>query len=734
MTATWIDLPAGAMNVAAGFRLALDLPAGGATLRLAAADACRVWLDGRLVAHGPARTAHGFARVEEIRLTPRSGDLSGAAALPAAEGGDFKAEGRRNENDALVVFVEVHSSHVPCFDGIEQDAFFAAEVVAADGRVLAGTDDFEAWRDGTLVRRVRRFSYQRGFVESRRVAADPGAFRRGGSAPEGWTRAATVARPLPSLLPRRAPRPLLVFRDAGAPVARGAFAVDSAVEPPMGREVTLVGTQGFKGYLPAEWEDDPAADAARLDSHAESAEFAEYSLYDLERTRTGFFSLRVRAEAPEGATVLLLFDELRAPDEARFPVDPFRNGCSNVVKWRLGAGVHDLLSFHPNSARFVAVAIAAGRAAVERFGVVPYENPDASRVALPPTGDAALDAIVDAARATFAQNAVDLLTDCPSRERAGWLCDAFFTGRAEALFTGGNDAERAFLENFALAPALSSLPDGMVPMCYPAEHVHGTFIPNWALWWLLELDAYRARTGDEETVAASRPKIGSLLAWFDRYAGPEGLLEDLPGWVFVEWSACNDRDHVSGVNFPTNFLWAAALEAAARLLGRPDLAARGASVRAAAARLAWDGEWFDDNALRGEDGALRRAGHPTETGQYYAFYFGAADPATRPALWERLCTEFGPSRDAVRTWPDVPPSNAIVGAYLRLELLLRDGRAEQCLRECRGFFLPMVRLTGTLWENLSPQASLNHGFASSAAWLIHRALAASPRPDRRKGG
>ena len=721
MNATWIDLPADAMNVAAGFRLALDLPAGGATLRLAAADFCRVWIDGRLVAHGPARTAHGYARVEEIPLPPRTGDLSGAAALPAAAGGDFKAEGRLDENGALVMFVEVLSAHVPCFDGVEQDAFFAAEVVAPDGRVLAGTDDFEAWRDGTLVRRVRRFSYQRGFVESRRIAADPGAFRRGGPAPDGWARAATVPRPLPRLLPRRAPRPVLDFRDAGAPVARGAFAVDPAVEPPMGREVTLVGTQGFKGYPPAEWEDDPAADAARLESRAKNAGFAEYSLYDLRRTRTGFFSLRVRAEAPEGATVLLLFDELRAPDGARFPVDPFRNACSNVAKWRLGPGVHDLLSFHPNSARFVAVAVLEGRAEVERLGVVPYENPDAARVPLPPTGDAALDAIVDAARATFAQNAVDLLTDCPSRERAGWLCDAFFTGRAEALLTGRNDVERAFLENYALAPSLASLPGGMLPMCYPAEHAAGTYIPNWALWWLLELDAYRARTGDEETVAASRPKIGPLLAWFDRYAGPEGLLEDLPGWVFVEWSACNDPDHVRGVNFPTNFLWAAALEAAARLLGRPELAARGASVRAAAARLAWDGEWFDDNALRGEDGALRRAGHPTETGQYYAFYFGAADPATRPALWERLCAEFGPSRDAARTWPGIPPSNAIVGAYLRLELLLRDGRAEQCLRECRGFFAPMARLTGTLWENLSPEASLDHGFASSAAWLIRRA-------------
>lgn len=717
MNAVWIDLPPAAMNVAAAFRLPLGPLPGGATLRLAAADSCRVWIDGRLAAHGPARAAHGCARVEEIPLPPRGVECA-------------------------VLFVEVHSAHVPCYDGVEQDAFFAAEVVAPDGRVLAGTEDFEAWRDGTLVRRVRRFSFQRGFVESRRVAADPGAFRRGGAAPKGWTRASTVPRPLPRLLPRRTPPPVLAFRDAGAPVACGAFALDPAAEAPSPREVERIGTQGIRGYRRGEWEDDPAGEAARLlwhaegaegKSHAESAEGAEAAgagsgggraprvrLYDLGRTLTGFFSLRVHA-GPEGATVLLLFDELRAPAGSRFPVDPFRNACANVAKWRLGPGAHDLLAFHPQSARFAAVAVLGGSAAVARFGIVPYENPDAARAAPPPTGDAALDAIVDAARATFAQNAVDLLTDCPSRERAGWLCDAFFTGRAEALFTGRNAAERAFLENYALAPQPPALPGGMLPMCYPADHPNGAYIPNWALWWLLELDAYRARTGEEETVAASRPKIGPLLSWFDRHAGPEGLLEDLPGWVFVEWSACNDADHVRGVNFPTNFLWAAALEAAARLLERPGLAARGAAVREAAARLAWDGEWFDDNAVRGADGALRRAGHPTETGQYYAFYFGAADPATRPALWERLCAEFGPARDVARTWPGIPPSNAIVGAYLRLELLLRHGRAEQCLRECRGFFAPMARLTGTLWENLSPEASLDHGFAASAAWLIHRA-------------
>ena len=718
MNALWIDLPASAMNVAAAFRLSLahrpaDEPL---TLRIAAADVYRLWIDGILTAHGPARTAHGYARVDEISLPSPSADSS-------------------------VLFVEVQSAHVPCFDGVEQDAFLAAEVVDAHGRVVAETNDFEAWRDGTLVQRVRRYSYQRGFVESRRLQGDLGAFRRGGPAPEGWGRVATVPRTLPHLLPRGVPYPALAFHDAGASVERGRVSLDPSAEPGSPREVTLVGTHGFKGFLPTEWEDNSARDAAQLVWHTETSvgnpchpcypcetsrrdcEAPHAALYDFGRTLTGFFSLRVRAAAPDGATILVVYDELRAPEGAPFPVDGLRADWARVVKWRLAAGEHELLSFHPASARFAAVVVLEGDAEIDRFGMVDYENSAKARAALPPTGDATLDDIVAAARETFAQNSVDVLTDCPSRERAGWLFDALFTGRSESLFTGRNDVERAFLENYALAPQSPHLPEGMIPMCYPSEVLLGEYIANWALWWLLQLAQYRDRTGDDSVVALSRPKIEPLLAYFESNVGPEGLLENMPGWVFIEWSACNDKDHVSGVNFPSNFLYAAALEAAASLLDRPALAARGAAVRETAARLAWNGEWFEDNAVRDDSGALRLQGHITETGQYYAFYFGAATPASHPALWERLRTEFGPSRDAARSYPDVTPSNAIPGAYMRLELLLRDGRAAQCLDEIRGFFAPMARLTGTLWEHLSPNASLDHGFASSAAWLIYKALA-----------
>ena len=685
------------MNVAAAFRVTLDLPDGGATLRLAAADAYRLWIDGRLAAHGPARTAHGCARVDEIPLS------SGHVA----------------------VFAEVYSAHVPCFDGVNQDAFFAAEVFAGDGRILATTPDFEAWRDLTLVQKVRRSSYQRGFLESRRLAADPAAFRCGGPAPEGWARVATVPRTLPRLLPRGVSYPVLDFHDAGAPTERFPITFDPDATPTLGREITQVGDGRVKGFTPAEWEDDPALDAARLSaitSTTEHTEDTEVALYDFGRILAGFLSLRVRAAAPTGATILVVYDELLAPGGASFPVDPFRGAWTRIVKWRLAPGAYDLLAFHPATVRYAAVAVIEGNAEIERLGIVDFENPDKSRAALPSTGDATLDAIVAAARETFAHNAVDVFTDCPARERAGWLFDSFFTGRAEALFTGRNLVERAFLENYALAPQFPELPEGMIPMCYPAESPGRSFIPNWSLWWLLELREYFGRTGDISVIDASRPKIRALLEWFRKFENVDGLLEDLPGWVFVEWSPCNDKDHVSGVNFPTNFLYAEALEAAGALLGDSETVAHGAAVREAAARLAWNGEWFEDNAVRGDDGALRLAGHVTETGQYYAFYFGAATPETRPALWKRLCAEFGPGRECSAVHPGIPPSDSIPGVYLRLELLLRHGHAGQCLDECRRIFGPMARLTGTIWEHIAPGDSMDHGFAASAACLVVKAL------------
>jgi alpha-L-rhamnosidase len=141
-------------------------------------------------------------------------------------------------------------------------------------------------------------------------------------------------------------------------------------------------------------------------------------------------------------------------------------------------------------------------------------------------------------------------------------------------------------------------------------------------------------------------------------------------------------------------------------------------MKAAIRRLSFNGEFFEDNAVRDGNGALVKTGHTTETCQYYAFYFGTASKEDYPALAETLVSRFGPKRDPERDYPAVYPSNAFIGNYLRLELLLRWGFKERVLDECRDFFLGMAEMTGTLWEHSRLTGSLNHGFASMAAVYI----------------
>jgi len=370
-----------------------------------------------------------------------------------------------------------------------------------------------------------------------------------------------------------------------------------------------------------------------------------------------------------------------------------------------------------NATRFANVVITDGEAELSEFGMVLYENPDAADYKYD-YKDAELNKIVAAAVNTFAQNAVDILTDCPSRERAGWLCDSYFSSRAEALFNGNNLVEKSFLENYAMAHQSPFLPEKMLPMCYPSDHNDHVYIPNWTMWYILELRNYVNRTGDMDMKNASREKVYGLVEFFSRYYNEFGLLENLESWVFIEWSKCNDADYICGVNYPSNMIWAAALEAAAELYDDPALAEKSAQMKEMIRTLAWNGTFFEDNGIRDSEGNLAKTGHTTETTQYYAFYFGTASREAYPELFDLMLTRFGPRRDAKTVYPDVYPSNAIVGNYLRLELLTDFGYHDQVISECRDFFSGMADMTGTLWEHSNLGCSLNHGFASMAAVYI----------------
>ena len=114
---------------------------------LCAAASCSyiILVNGEFVAHGPARTAHGYYRVDEISL------------------GKYLRDGKN------IVAVRVAGYNVNSFSYLDQPSFLCAEIVSGD-KVLAYTSEnetgFSVYEMKERIQRVQRYSFQRTFTES----------------------------------------------------------------------------------------------------------------------------------------------------------------------------------------------------------------------------------------------------------------------------------------------------------------------------------------------------------------------------------------------------------------------------------------------------------------------------------------------------------------------------------------------------------------------------------------
>ena len=281
--------------------------------------------------------------------------------------------------------------------------------------------------------------------------------------------------------------------------------------------------------------------------------------------------------------------------------------------------------------------------------------------------------------------------------------------------TGKSVVERAFLENF-LMNENEDVPKGMLPMCYPSDHRNHVYIPNWAMWYGIELRDYYERTGDRELVEKAKEKIYALSGFFRGFENAKGLLQKLESWVFVEWSHSNDL--VQDINYPTNMLYVKFKRSIGELYNDGKLILEADRLSETIRNESYRDGWFCDNSVLKENGEAVLSGEITETCQYYAFFTGVATIDRYPDLWNRLLNGFGPKRKKHNEYPEIAFSNAFIGNYLRLELLFTSGNYDKLKEEIKDYFGFMAEKTGTLWENDSDVASCNHGFASyTAAWI-----------------
>lgn len=686
-------------NLFVGFRAVFDEPRQGSPiLRITASSLYRVYLNGQFVGHGPARGPHGYWRIDEWSLACRQG---------------------RN-----TLAVEVAGYNVNSFYLLDQPAFLQAEVVC-DGAVLASTAGQGAAFEATIlkqrVQKVQRYSFQRPFIEYYRLS--PGDDQWWSQPSAEGEKAACSVQSAKGLLPRRVAYPRFSMRQPVRIVSEGTLKRDIPVTQLWkDRSLVNIGEQ-LKGYPENELEVVPSTElrkiastftttADRLYQPREALALGEntFAIADLGTNLTGFLGTEVACSKP--TTLYVTFDEVLT----RGDVDSKRLGCVNAVCYELQPGTYRLESFEPYTLRYLKLNVLAGDCKVKNLYLREYANGEADEAQFS-CSDPALNRIFEAARQTFRQNAVDIFMDCPSRERAGWLCDSFFTSRVAFDLCGNTTIEKNFFENYLLPPSFAHLPEGMLPMCYPADHYDGVFIPNWAIWFVVELEEYQARSGDSEMVMALQPRLMALNEYFQQFKNADGLLEKLRSWVFVEWSQANN--FVQDVSYPSNMLYAAALAAAGRMYNQPALLHEAEQIRETIRKQSFDGEFFVDNALR-KDGKLEVTRNRTEVCQYFAFFFDVATPQTHPKLWDRLVNEFGPQRKTTNAFPEVHPANAFIGNYLRFELLSRYGHAAQIKKELADYYLYMADRTGTLWENIGAEASCDHGFASHVAHVFYR--------------
>lgn len=688
-------------NLFVGFRAIFESPEGEpVVLRVAASTLYRAFVNGKFCGHGPARTAHGWFRVDLWDVTPHI---------------------KPGNN---VVAIEVAGYNVNSYYLLDQPSFLQAEVTVQD-EILASTAgagaQFEAKILAERLQKVQRYSSQRTFIEVYNLSTDYARWRQEPEAVFASTPCAVLSER--RLLPKHTSNPDFVLRSPLWHISQGKLETGLRVNnPKKNRSLTDIGPM-LGGYPETELVTIPSIELQGV-RNAERTNVDEpispdttlklsaqtFHIVDFGTNLTGFIGAKITCRTP--THLYMVFDEILSGRD----VDWMRLGCVNIITYEMSKGIFSVESFEPYTLRYLKLINLKGECTVEGIYLREYAAPDVWEASFA-ASDPRLNRLFDAGRETLRQNAVDIFMDCPSRERAGWLCDSFFTARAANILSGNVLIEQDFIENFLLPEKFANLPEGMLPKCYPSDHYNGVFIPNWALWFVVQLEEYLHRSNHRSIVDAIKPKVLALFNYFEGFKNEDALLEKLESWVFVEWSAANR--FVQDVNYPTNMLYAAALSAAGRMYNKSELITEADRIRDVIRKQSFNGTFFVDNAVR-KDNKLTVTGNRSEVCQYFAFFFDVATPKSHPQLWKILCKHFGPERSQTKAFAEVHMANSFVGNMLRFEILSRYGFCQKILDESIDYLMYMAERTGTLWENTDSRASCNHGFASHICYTLYR--------------
>lgn len=165
------------------------------------------------------------------------------------------------------------------------------------------------------------------------------------------------------------------------------------------------------------------------------------------------------------------------------------------------------------------------------------------------------------------QGTQDTYLDCPTREKGGYLGDAFVTGQSHLYLTGDVRIFKKALQDFANSARICPGLMAVAPGNFMQE------IADYSLLWPVLLERYYLWSGDRDFIVAMIPILDGLLNYFAAYENRDGLLEKVQEkWNLVDWPQ-NLRDGydydraADGVNTVLNQFYYGCLLSSARLYG-----------------------------------------------------------------------------------------------------------------------------------------------------------------------
>ena len=340
------------------------------------------------------------------------------------------------------------------------------------------------------------------------------------------------------------------------------------------------------------------------------------SVLDLGRVCLGH--VRLRARAPAGAII-----DVAGGEDLRGDGLPELEPRNWAGRYIAGSTTDVVVTFFdPVGLRYLAVHHPEGTQVDVDLDERTFPRPEGAAFTC---DDERLERVWQVGARTLDLCSTDAFLDCPGREQRAWVGDSY----VHALVTYVSNPDWRLARHHLALAGRSRRPDGLLAMAIACDlSLGGITIPDYSLHWIRALARYWEHSGDEELVRDHLAVADGIVERYERQRGASGLLEDFPGWVFIDWAQV-ERDAVTGAH---DALYAATLADYATLPGASD-------VRALIARTAnaFEALWDDERDVYvdalGPRGRSRRVSQQTNAAALLA---GLVPDARVPGVIERI--------------------------------------------------------------------------------------------------